>query len=67
MRMVCMGCGRDVNLDHVIFENYEGPVKCFCCGTMMQVKTVRGVLDSMVVQTAAPVYLEKQQAITEGH
>jgi ribosomal protein S27E len=60
MRMVCMGCGREVNLDHVIFDNYEGPVKCFSCGIMMEVKTVRGVLDSIVLQGATPVFLEKQ-------
>jgi ribosomal protein S27E len=67
MRMACMGCGRDVNLDHVIFDNYEGPVKCFCCGTIMEVKTVRGALDSMIVRTAAPVYLERQAVIAEAH
>ena len=60
MRMVCMGCGREVNLDHEIFDNYEGPVKCFSCGIMMEVKTVRGILDSIVLQEATPVFLEKQ-------
>jgi hypothetical protein len=66
MRMACMGCGREVNLDHVIFDNCQGPVKCFICGTMMEVKTVRGVLDSIVVQSAAPVYSEKRQVISEA-
>jgi hypothetical protein len=66
MRMACMGCGREVNLDHIIFDNYEGPVKCFSCGIMMEVKTVQGVLGSIVVQAAAPVHSEKQQIITEA-
>ena len=37
MKMTCIVCGREVNLDHVIFENYQGPVKCFSCGAMMEV------------------------------
>jgi hypothetical protein len=47
MNMACIGCTRDVNLDHVIIENYNGPVKCFSCGTMMEIRTVGGVLDSV--------------------
>ena len=66
MQLPCMGCGREVNLDHVIFDNYEGPVKCFCCGTMMEVRIVRGVLDSIVVRAATPVHPEKRQVATEA-
>jgi transcription elongation GreA/GreB family factor len=47
MKMSCITCGREVNLDHVIFQNYEGPVKCFSCGTMMEVKTAQGIVDNV--------------------
>lgn len=50
MNMTCIACRRNVNLDHVVFENYEGPVKCFSCGIMMEVKTVGGVLGSVAPQ-----------------
>jgi DNA-directed RNA polymerase subunit N (RpoN/RPB10) len=47
MKIRCISCGRDVNLDHEVFENYEGPVKCFSCSTMMEMKTIRGFVDSI--------------------
>ena len=55
MNMTCIVCGREVNLDHVVFENYEGPVKCFSCGAMMEIRTVGGVLDSVAPQGGSPV------------
>jgi hypothetical protein len=47
MKIKCISCGRDVNLDHRVFEDYEGPVKCFSCSTMMEMKTMRGLVDSL--------------------
>ena len=47
MKIRCVCCGRDVNLDHSVFEDYEGPVKCFSCRTMMEMKTIRGYVDSL--------------------
>jgi ribosomal protein S27E len=47
MKMPCIGCSREVNLDHVIFQNYEGPVKCFSCGAMMEVRTTEGMVHSV--------------------
>ncbi len=47
MKIKCISCGRDVNLDHRVFEDYEGPVKCFSCSTMMEMKTMRGSVDSL--------------------
>jgi len=44
MRIRCMACDAEINLDHVIFHDYEGPVKCFCCETILEVKTSHGVL-----------------------
>jgi DNA-directed RNA polymerase subunit RPC12/RpoP len=47
MKIKCVSCGRDVNLDHNVFEDYEGPVKCFSCSTMMKLRTIRGFVDSI--------------------
>lgn len=54
MNVTCIACSRDVNLDHVVFENYEGPVKCFSCGAMMEVRTVGGVLDCVAPEGGPP-------------
>jgi hypothetical protein len=33
MKIKCICCGKDVNLDRRVFEDYEGPVRCFSCST----------------------------------
>jgi hypothetical protein len=43
MKVRCVSCGREINLDHRIFDDYSGPVKCFSCNSMMEVKTAEGV------------------------
>jgi predicted RNA-binding Zn-ribbon protein involved in translation (DUF1610 family) len=47
MRVDCISCGRELNLDHWIFDHYSGPAKCFSCGKMMTVRTVEGKLISV--------------------
>lgn len=44
MEIKCLSCGRRINLDHVVFKNYFGTVKCFSCSSMLEVKTKDGVL-----------------------
>jgi uncharacterized Zn finger protein len=63
MKVKCLSCGHELNLDHSIFKDYSGPVKCFSCGRMMEVKTVRGILHSinppaMLENESNPVLIE---------
>jgi hypothetical protein len=44
MKVECVSCGYEINLDHKVFEDYSGPIKCYCCGLMMEVKTAQGVM-----------------------
>jgi hypothetical protein len=44
MEIKCVNCGRPVNLDHAVFENYVGTVKCFSCSSMMDVSIKEKVL-----------------------
>jgi hypothetical protein len=44
MRIQCLSCREEINLDHPVFYNYQGPVKCFGCGQMMQIRTIEGAL-----------------------
>jgi hypothetical protein len=41
------GKGHELNLDHGIFEDYSGPVKCFSCSAMMEVKSKGGEVYSI--------------------
>jgi len=49
MEIQCVTCGRRINLDHVVFENYFGPVKCFSCSSMMEVKIREKVLHGAIL------------------
>ena len=44
MRINCLSCRHEINLDHPVFRDYHGPVKCFACGKMMDIKTIQGAL-----------------------
>jgi hypothetical protein len=48
MRVDCISCGYEVNLDHKVFDDYSGPIKCYCCGAMMEMRTVQGVMHSLM-------------------
>jgi hypothetical protein len=47
MKVNCISCGYEVNLEHTGFEDYMGPVKCFCCGAMMEIKIAEGFVYSV--------------------
>jgi hypothetical protein len=44
MKVDCVSCGYEINLDHKVFDDYSGPIKCYCCGLMMEVKTAQGAV-----------------------
>jgi hypothetical protein len=47
MKIKCLCCEREINLDHEIFENYAGPVKCFGCSAMLELNTQQGDVRSL--------------------
>ena len=47
MRVKCISCGHELNLDHWVFEDYSGPVKCFSCSALMEVKSTGGEIYSI--------------------
>jgi len=42
MKVNCVSCGCEINLDHKVFYDYEGSVKCFSCGSMMRLESTQG-------------------------
>jgi ribosomal protein S27E len=61
MRVKCISCGNELNLDHWVFEDYSGPVKCFSCATMMEVKTTGGAVYSV---NPLAVYESKRKVVS---
>jgi ribosomal protein S27E len=56
MKVDCISCEGEVNLDHSVFEEYEGSVKCFSCGAMLEIRTSKGVLGSIKALDSLPQY-----------
>jgi hypothetical protein len=42
MKINCLSCGHNVDLDEAYAENYEGAVKCYGCDAMLAIKTEQG-------------------------
>lgn len=42
MKVDCVSCGYEINLEHSVFQDYDGTVKCFSCGAMMNLKSKKG-------------------------
>jgi hypothetical protein len=47
MKVKCTLCSYEINLDHEVFENYTGPVKCFACSAMLEIGTDHGFVYSV--------------------
>ena len=61
MRIKCISCGQELNLDHWVFEDYSGPVKCFSCSAMMEVKSTGGEIYSI---NPLAVYERKRSSVS---
>jgi hypothetical protein len=46
MRINCLGCGFKVDLDDA-YDDYEGPVKCFTCEAILEIRTEQGCLKAI--------------------
>jgi hypothetical protein len=60
MKVDCIYCGYEINLDHRIFDDYTGRIKCFSCGAMMEINTKQGLLCSVM-----PLEIGEQEIVEE--
>ena len=59
MKVNCLGCGHNVDVDES-YGDYRGQVKCFGCGTFLEIKTEGGMLQSVsVARTTLPSSVEE--------
>lgn len=59
MKINCLSCGHKLNLGDA-YDNYEGQVKCYVCGAMLEVKTEEGDLKSLKLVKIEPRFLVEQ-------
>jgi len=48
VKINCLSCGHTVELDEA-YDDYEGPVKCFACGAILDIRTDQGKVKSVSV------------------
>ena len=48
MKVRCVFCGYEINLDHKVFDDYSGSIRCYCCSAMIEVKTAQGLIWSII-------------------
>ena len=63
MKINCLSCGHKVDLDDV-YDDYEGLVKCFICGALLQIRAEEGRLKS--VDFLKTVRRSTEEALGQG-
>ncbi|MGB6064508.1 MAG: hypothetical protein WBG50_06845 [Desulfomonilaceae bacterium] len=48
MKINCVSCGHNMTLDDA-YDDFEGSVKCYVCGALLQVRTCDGKIKSVNV------------------
>jgi hypothetical protein len=58
MKINCVSCGHNISLDEA-YDDFEGPVKCYVCGTRLEVKICKGKIKCVKFAAPAPGSLPK--------
>jgi len=57
VKINCLVCGHKVELDDA-YADYQGQIKCFVCGSLLEIKTREGKIESVsvpkTIATTAP-------------
>ncbi len=54
MKINCICCGFKVDLDDA-YDDFEGQIKCFVCGTLLDIKTQEGCIRSVRIANFVPI------------
>lgn len=54
MKVNCLGCGYKVELAES-YDDYEGPIKCFACGAIMEIAAHEGSIREVRPVTGEPL------------
>ena len=50
MKIICISCGHGLALDEC-YNDFEGLIKCYVCGALLEIKTSEGKLQALNVRT----------------
>lgn len=54
MKINCISCGHNVDIDDDAYETYTGQIKCFACGAILTVSIEEGHVKAVNFVEAAP-------------
>lgn len=61
MKINCLSCGHNIDLDDAYGDHYEGQVKCFGCEARLEIHTEHGAIRYVHLLNVPP-----QEALTNG-
>ena len=53
MKINCLSCGHNINLEDSTYGDYEGAIKCYACGAILEVKLIEGCIKSVKLHSLA--------------
>ena len=53
MNVNCLSCGHSLDLRDA-YDDYEGQVRCFICGSLLKMRSTEGNVKSVELAPAAP-------------
>ena len=65
MKVICISCGHSLPLDEA-YGDYEGLIKCYVCGALMQIKMSEGKLQAMNLPTLSRESQPKAEHVDNG-
>ena len=48
MKINCLSCGHNIDIGDA-YDDYEGQIKCYVCGAILEIKTEEGSLKSVML------------------
>ncbi len=67
MKINCLSCGHNIELDEAYGENYEGLIKCFACGATLLLRTEQNAIRSVRFPDMLASGAHRAETIGNGH
>ncbi|MGC8658865.1 MAG: hypothetical protein ACP5U1_07300 [Desulfomonilaceae bacterium] len=62
MKINCVSCGHSIFLDDA-YDDFDGPIKCYVCSGLLQIKTEEGKLKSIRFASPEPPYSQVKEPV----
>jgi len=51
MKINCLSCGHNIDLDDAYADHYEGEIRCFGCNAALEIRTEQGAIRCVLLLT----------------